>query len=389
MLFVRGTDPPIRLAPLRAGDDLLVVTLPDSVAPGEYVLAFKTIDEDVISMGLTVNVRSSPPVATTTRDIEKATPGVQLIPDTPGDHAQYTIIFGANTELKANADTITVRFDRDVAIPLVISRDSVVVSADAIAGAGTPGKAVHPTVEPLIEFGLGGQRGAAVTISVPDMDPDPGTGLEGIAKGATVSVIFDVSVGFINPSEGGTEYTVIVGTSADAIEVASYTFAVPRTLDLDRSTGSRESFITVVGRGFKNGTTATLWLDKDQDDVLDPDEVVLDTVPIGSDDTFTVSISVAVPPFQLGQSFINAVDGRNNVASAPAIFELKGRVTVSPKEAAVGDTVLVTLKDFPTNYPVPGGVSELLGDGYLTLGGIDVPIPGFTGVGGAQPVTDN
>ena len=282
---------------------------------------------------------------------------MRIQPTTPGAPAQYTIIFINNAVLTPNASTITIRFDRHIRIPMVIDPRQVFIPASEVTGGGAPGQALNPNFSPLAEARVGGDGETDITINVPDMDQDPGTGAQGIAAGAIITVKFSISAGLSNPTEGGSEYTVAVLTGADLTEVARSSFAIPRTLEvLNRNSGSRNSQRTVVGRGFKNGTSVRVWLDRNNDGKMDRGESGLITATVDSDDTFAATFTVTVPPFQPGPNFINALDGANNVAGTPASFEVMGRVTVDPKQAVLGETILVNLFDFPPNFLVPGGV---------------------------------
>ena len=75
---------------------------------------------------------------------------------------------------------------------------------------------------------------------------------------------------------------------------------------------------------------------------------------VQSDDTFTVSFVVNVPPFVRGiKNHIRAKDGQQNVDEgdgpffSPATFFVDGLLKLTPKEVAIGDTVVATIKDWP------------------------------------------
>jgi hypothetical protein len=205
------------------------------------------------------------------------------------------------------------------------------------------------------------------------MDPSTtagaGSGIQNIAAGAEVSVTLSSGAGIKNPTEGGgVDIWVFTSAPGDATPVGAPGVVIPRNLTLSAIDGGRGTTLTVTGKGFKDGTTATVWLDTDGDMVRDGGEIDIGTASVGSDDTFAANISVTVPPFVGGANNIMARDGRNNIATAPAIFTVLGSVAVTPREAALGDTLTITLKDFTPSTALPATAAN--------LGGVALPIPG-------------
>jgi hypothetical protein len=108
----------------------------------------------------------------------------------------------------------------------------------------------------------------------------------------------------------------------------------------------------------------------------DTGETDLATVPVHRDDTFEVTVTVNNPPFLLNQpsiserfNVINAIDDKHRIADPgvdDATYELEPSVAVAPEEAAVGDTVTLTLKDW---NPGPNMVSK------VTIGGVAAVLP--------------
>ena len=153
--------------------------------------------------------------------------------------------------------------------------------------------------------------------------------------------------------------------------------------------------VTVIGRGYKNGTTLTFWRDANFDGRRDSGENELCRVEVGGNDIGTCSFLVSNPPFVPGFgncdlargegaaaptcNFVNAVDGLNqpstlvieeeatneekaclvreadaaNVEKAVQVLELEGAVLVGPG-VAPGRTIQVQLTDFP-----PGELSAV------------------------------
>ena len=180
-------------------------------------------------------------------------------------------------------------------------------------------------------------------------------------------------------------YKVQVATSNNDSFVPAgpgYRAVIPRRLLLSDQDGPRGSTITVVGLGFKDPTTATIWNDKNQNGVRDSGEVDLSHALITGSDDFTAKITINNPPFNydLASNGINAVDGRNRtiIPGRQYVFAISGAtlteqipqyklessIQVTPNEASVGDTVQVTAEDF-----VPGGN---IANARISIGGVPV-----------------
>jgi len=295
--------------------------------------------------------------------------------------------------------------------------------------------------------GAGNKDESEVTLEIGDMEPSTSTtGYQGIAgikanqpsgtfnggaSAATVTVVFRQTAGITNPSEakenascvdpvttstqpngvtatncgsgagGGakhrlTGYDVRVATSkaldrivAASTEGADLTAIIPRKVLLSDRDGKRGSNITVTGKGFKNSTTATIWLDTTVGGTRDNTETDLGSATVGSDDTFTASITVSNPPFGTTTSSnrINAIDGRSNrlvdnltfansltnstYTETTPTYKLESSVSATPTTAGVGDTVQIQAKDF-----TEGAINSTTLT--ITLGGVSVSVPSAT-----------
>lgn len=108
----------------------------------------------------------------------------------------------------------------------------------------------------------------------------------------------------------------------------------------------------------------------------DAGEQDLATVLVQQDDTFQVTVTVNSPPFSSNQpgiderfNVINAIDDKQRIANPgidDVIYELEPSVVVAPGEAAVGDTVTLTLRDWAAG---PNMVSK------VTIGGAEADLP--------------
>ena len=325
-------------------------------------------------------------------------PDVTISPVAAGAAARYTIKFEPVTDLVAGADTIIIQFEDDVKMPSVLDPSTITIIATRGTNRATnvTGTMVANPISATVELVGAGtslqppEDQPEVTLLIPDMGSgeDGNQGILATAGGSlsNVTVIFTQAAGIKNPTEGTKNYTVRVRTSQDATTangVGSESYNIPIELILNDNDGNRGANLTAIGKGFQNGTTATVWLDEDNDGTRDSGETILGTAVVASDDTFVFSFTVNVPPFNLGTvstwnstspvvgNYIRAIDGQDNTDCVndtdctTAFFIVDGLMAITPKTAAIGDTVTVTLKDWPTNTD-PTAASD------FTIGGVNV-----------------
>ncbi len=301
-----------------------------------------------------------------------------------------------------------------------------------------------------------------VTLNIPDMEPsDENTGSQGIQGGAKVTIVFGQTAGIRNPTESQPDegHGVIVGsmaykpgndsatagpasgTSGVAVDVdgnaVPWTLSgykvqvatsnspsrvatnasvndcypdddmrtgpcgavIPRKITLSDQDGARGSTITVVGKGFRNSLTATVWNDENGNGRRDPTENDLTTgLTTGSDD-FTATVTITNPPFSsiTATNGINAVDGRNrtiitgrtytNPISGTTYEEripqyiLESSILVTPGTASIGDTVQVTARDFLKRGLISDDTTN------VRIGGVPVDIVSSDVVSGTGDAT--
>ena len=313
-------------------------------------------------------------------------------------------------------DVIMIEFEDDVQFPESLDPDDITITTNMVsnygADAGDPGVVVaNPLGVDIIkvsEFAGTQQKTdrppdeTLVTLEIPDMvDSDDHPGAQGIAPGATVTVVFRQSAGIKNPTEskadeGGGAAAMAKNLSGYKVQVAtsnngSFVTAsgpnravIARRLILSDQDGPRGSTITVVGLGFRNSITATVWNDRNANGLRDGGEIDLGDALITGSDDFTTTITINNPPFNydLSTNGINAVDGRNRTivpgrqymgAISGATFEesipqykLESSIKVTPGTAAIGDRVQVTARDF-----VAGGSISRSG-ARISIGGVSV-----------------
>ena len=174
---------------------------------------------------------------------------------------------------------------------------------------------------------------------------------------------------------------------------------IPRKITLSDQDGARGSTITVVGKGFRNSLTATVWNDENGNGRRDPTENDLTTgLTTGSDD-FTATVTITNPPFSsiTATNGINAVDGRNrtiitgrtytNPISGTTYEEripqyiLESSILVTPRTASIGDTVQVTARDFLKRGLISDATTN------VRIGGVPVDIVSSDVVSGTGDAT--
>lgn len=227
-----------------------------------------------------------------------------------------------------------------------------------------------------------------------------------IPADSKVTVTFTKNAGIRNPTEGGA-YSWKVWTSKDTNRVpashanecpsggedcengllhaysesspddVSAGLLVDREIQLSKEEAGRGEQITVIGRGYKNGTTLTVWRDADADGSFDSDESSLCDTMVLANDIGYCSFTLTVPPFTHGTgacddsenagevtcepdyNLVNARDGyggtsviyheSGKVSEVAHVLELVGSVKASNVQGP-GGNIQVQLTDFPEGF---------------------------------------
>ena len=356
---------------------------------------------------------------------------------------------GSDSDMLAGGtgnDFIIIEFEDDVQFPESIDSRHITITAtdprdpndDGYIGTLVANPLGQPTIEKVAEYADQNPQLAKtvdetqVTLNIPDMEPsDENTGSQGILGGAKVTIVFGQTAGIRNPTESkadeghgflhegvaykpGTDidvdgdgnmdaldknsdgmadrwmlsgYKVQVATSNSPGRVPSSGNAViPRKITLSDQDGARGSTITVVGKGFRNSITATVWNDENGNGRRDPTENEITTALITGSDDFTTTVTITNPPFSsiTETNGINAVDGRNrtiitgrtyNNPISGTIYEeripqyiLESSILVTPGTASIGDTVQVTARDFLRGGNISNATTN------VSIGGVPVTI---------------
>ncbi len=257
---------------------------------------------------------------------------------TPGSNTWYRVNFSPSQAFTSGEDELTIELT-DFDVPTSISTDDISIRlVKNICGAATssPCDALNPD-----DVSVSGEK---IRLTLPDLDGDDDPPKTGIAAGDVVVVTIRQAAGVRNPSEGG-NYDEIEVTGISALDTD-----IDRVVELSEEDGSRGDMVTATGKGFKNGTTLTFYLDENKNGTRDQTEFDLCAVTVSGADIGECTFEITNPPFERGDNFVNAVDGRNNKASTTEDddqkFELKSSITATPAGGRPGDTIQIQLTDF-------------------------------------------
>ena len=296
----------------------------------------------------TVGGDSSVTVGSPDEATDAAVSGVTVTnsPSSPGSAAQYQIKFYTGKQLNEGTGQILLDIDSSVGVPTSLSTQDVRISASLVTGSSTPNQSRPLDLAPVYQVLPGTDNRKLYTISVPDMDAAEARNAS-IAKHAMVTITLLANSGFTNPTEAGTDdFTVSTSESTTGVKA---TFTTKVQLFSDDKADNRNKPLTITGKGFKNGTSATVYLDRNKNGMKDSGDVDLISVPVAANDTFEATFNVTVPPFSPGPgNMINAVDGETppNTSDMAVPFEVEGLLTVSPTTLGIGDTLSVDLQDW-------------------------------------------
>ena len=325
-----------------------------------------------------------------------------------------------------SGDVIKVEFEDDVQFPADIGPTEVTITTNMVAE--SDGSVINRTVvaNPLdvditkvSEFDGSAQKTGLpqdetlVTVEIPDMEPsDDRPGSQGIAPGALVTVVFRQTAEIKNPTESKEDvvspteraqavdangdfdasllkplsgFKVQVSTSKNGHFVPASedqrAVIAPRLILSDRD-GPRGAVIQLMGVGFRQSTTATVWNDKNANGMRDGGETNISSTSVTTSGDFLTPITIDNPPFNydLSTNGINAVDGLNRTivpgrrymgaisgttfTEAIPMYLLESSISVVPSTAGIGDTVRVTAREF-----LPGGD---IANARISIGGVPV-----------------
>ena len=312
--------------------------------------------------------------------------GETMIPDASGAITSSSTSAGSTIELKvtigslpkdlAVGSSIELYLEDDYQVPDAIARSAVyfvvtgaptTVNADAalVTGNGAPVAALAPAIIATDDH-FGGDDDYAIQVVIPDLctaDADACDPPNGPLQGQSLTLVISKAAGIKNPSEQKpyrTGFSVPdVGDAGNAgpdREVATADrLSILAEISLSDEDNTRGYELTITGKGFNNGTTASAYVLKSATAPADCADVVargtnIGITLVGSDDVGTVVVEVSVPTFGAGEiNRICMVDGETRYSSDVDTFHLEPSIRAVPSTASSGDTVNIFAQDFVTD----------------------------------------
>ena len=350
----------------------------------------------VIATMLALGLFNSAKVAASHLPVQIASGFITITPDTPGDTATYKISFRNPHELTAGSGRLYIKIDKNIGVPSTIEKERITISA---SGGGVS----NPQLDPEITEDTSGNP--VVIITIGDTDPNT-TGTQSLdayaepaasgsfleAAGQTTNtnsghvLRFSRLAGLTNASTPSTDSPTWIRMSDDGVNYGTpRNITVLRWLDSSAGSGARGTVITMTGKAWSSGRTATVFLDKNSNGRLDADEVTLAQSDASiSGGSFTASVTIDTN-FSVGANTISAIDGSGffapmDIATWNPItnprhggqgFSVTGSISVVPTSATRGETVTISLADY-------GGAD---GQGTITeirFGGVEADISRIT-----------
>ena len=305
----------------------------------------------------------------------------------PGDNELYTFDFPIDAEFNGGLYALSIKME-GFGVPSSISTSSIAIEAQD-AGEDVAADTGVTTVDNDLELERTGVDadekytfnpatvtvdGKEIILTIPDVRPEADVTKKSFSANSVFKILFYQSAGITNPTEANTyggaepdDDREIFATFGDS-GVSRVNFSemmVPRIVEIDPEDGGLGETVTVTGKGFKDGTTLTVFLDENRNGDLELGEDVLCVAAkVGKDDIGTCEFEVTHPTFSGGpvagqMNYINAVDGRNGYVNKMdgdmfdlPMYELGASINATPKGGSPGEIILIQLLDFPTNSPV-------------------------------------
>jgi len=322
-------------------------------------------------------------------------------PNTPGGTATYTVTFQNQSTLTSGSGQIFVKFDKLINVPSAIEKERITISASGAQSITVSNPLFDPTIttdsngDTVVTLTIGDTDSTATgSQSLPEWDPNGDT--TNVSNGHILQ--FSALAGIKNSTVPSSTFAWI-DLSEDGItyNVTPQYIVVNRWLSLDDNLDARGKVLTLTGKGFTSGGTATVFLDVNDSRTLESTETVLATSSAAiSGGEFTATFTVDTN-FGVGTNTINAIDGTgiaaNNFTAGSRFhgqtFTLHGKISLSPTSATRGGSVKITLADFSGTGPVTritiGGVQADLTGKTLTIANnslsITVTVPATTPLG--------
>lgn len=207
--------------------------------------------------------------------VNKELPKFTQSSDDPGDSATYTVEFQMEESENTRREELVIEFHEDYGIPSSIRNTSVAITTKegkrfANEGAPTPTNYTGDVTFTPEDVTVDGEK---VIISLGDMDERDQLSDYELSKGETVTVHFRQSAGITTPTEaktdgynlveiafGETEYTYIEDHPTQ--DYPNLVTSIDYKVSLSEEDGGLTDEVSATGKGFKNGTSLTVFVDK-------------------------------------------------------------------------------------------------------------------------------
>ena len=322
--------------------------------------------------------------------------------DGAGSTTEYTVKFKINDDgqtppndvvVNTRQEDLIIEFHEDYTVPSSINNVSVAITT-LVPGweAGANGAASEQSRDHRqkrdVTFTPENVTvdGNELLISLGDMDERDDQFDYDVVENEEIAILFRKSAGISNPTGAG-DYEGIVKITFGSVErdnedgdYSNLAEKIPHSMSIDPEDGGLGKEVTAKGKGFKNGTSLTIFRDDNNDGMLDSDDDVLCTDPVIEGNIGVCTFTVTHPTFTAGPTnHIDAVDGVNATAGAKSkVFELKASIAPSPDGGSPGEMILVQVVDFEgTSVSEVRIGGEVYCDRALTLPGAQTCVGGI------------
>ena len=341
---------------------------PPTPADGEIALSAVVLTEELV---VTIDKVTNPAIsdeydATLAQGSQAALTaqvsihGATLSSNDPGAAVRIKIDQFADAEVPPG-DDIVINL-KDFGVPSTITESQVLFGdAGDVEGVTTTSYVGNPS-----EVSVSGKK---ITLTTPATKED---GTSHNAVTGPYTIVFKQSAGISNPNTGGDKTIELTDKDGDPT-ASKFTVTIDRVIKLDKSKAKRGTEITVTGKGFTSGRSATVYLQQVKPDgttgedgmpgdvVTDADgdpapNVVLGTASV-TDGSFTLAVDTTSPDFKSGfwtdgetkkgLNLITAIDGSDKTADKTAHFQVTGTVSAEPENVSHAEVLTIKVSDWP------------------------------------------
>jgi len=292
-------------------------------------------------------------------------------PTTPGATATFVLTFTTTTGLLSSGETISVEFDKNFTVPLIISKNNIIITT-----VQTTGGSSNPVIDPAVSTNASGNT--VIQITIGDTVPSTNNDSEPIHPAAGHKITFSPLAGIKNPTSaslaGATSETagahwIRITTTDEGTQEdidGNNSIAISRLMGRSPSFGARGTVVTITGKGFASGGTATIFLDDvggTADGVLETSDDILGTAVIaGGEFSFTTTTDAR---WGTGSATLNAQDGVGVTAGTggDASFSTQGKVVLNKTSVTRGESITVKVFQYES-----GVISK------VTFGGVEATL---------------